>query len=288
MLSWPPLRWLGIRSYGIYLWHWPVIAFACTLIGPAPPGRRHGLTRRDRIADRARRRCRGAGSRCRSCGTASASVLQRLQELTWPGPLPAARRSPLRALPVAIPVAVIVVACTAGIRGPAPGGRPMTLQQQIAAGARISAATRAGPAAPAAGHGPRRHRPGSRAGHGIARPPALPRHRTGRARPPHGEASAAALPQRPRCPVSSRIGRSGWRQASARHRHVRGKGSPRSATRSCSPPPPRLQAGAAGHLHRRAGQPPDERRPCRSARQPGATAAGCARSSSSALAPTGP
>ena len=27
-LSWEPLRWVGVRSYGIYLWQWPIIALA--------------------------------------------------------------------------------------------------------------------------------------------------------------------------------------------------------------------------------------------------------------------
>src|SRR5690242_18138937 len=36
LLSLPPLRWLGVRSYGIYLWHWPVIALTVAILGRQP------------------------------------------------------------------------------------------------------------------------------------------------------------------------------------------------------------------------------------------------------------
>jgi peptidoglycan/LPS O-acetylase OafA/YrhL len=38
-LGWRPLRWLGVRSYGIYLWHYPVIVLTTPANGGESPAR---------------------------------------------------------------------------------------------------------------------------------------------------------------------------------------------------------------------------------------------------------
>ena len=139
MLSWAPLRWAGVRSYGIYLWHWPVIALTAAVTGPRPP----------RIWIPVAETALAIGLAAASWRWIEEPILRNglratvgARCRTAAGSLAAERRAPARAFPALALAAAVMVGCAAGygvLRAPTPAG----LEQQIAQGAKISAVSRA-------------------------------------------------------------------------------------------------------------------------------------------------
>jgi peptidoglycan/LPS O-acetylase OafA/YrhL len=137
LLSWRPLRWLGVRSYGIYLWHWPVIAITT---GMAP---RSATSAPIRLIDTALPIVLAAAS----WHWLESPILRNglLAELgRWGSLLRLGPRgflaTPSAAVPGLTAVVLLAVACTAGY-GLVNAQQANTLQAQISSGLRVSSST---------------------------------------------------------------------------------------------------------------------------------------------------
>ena len=161
LTSWGPLRWVGIRSYGIYLWHWPVIALSAALAGPESTSPWLWLAETGAAIALASASWRfietpvmrnGLRATVRHWGQALAEASRR-------------RAGTLgRAVPVTVAAAAAVTFAVAGYgiaRPPAPAA-PNGLLRQVANGERVSAASRSTRPASASRPGPRRRPRSSR------------------------------------------------------------------------------------------------------------------------------
>jgi peptidoglycan/LPS O-acetylase OafA/YrhL len=145
--SWPPLRWLGVRSYGIYLWHWPVIALSVALIGSAASSPWLWLAETGVTIAVAAVSWRFIETPIMRNGL-RATVRHWMQLVAEAGGRPVTGTRG-RALPVMLAAAlaiILVVACYGVARTPAPDA-PSGLLRQVANGERVSGSSQSTPSA---------------------------------------------------------------------------------------------------------------------------------------------
>ena len=147
-----PLRWVGIRSYGIYLWHWPVIALAGAITGPGPTSAWLWLLEAGVTIALA----------CASWRFVETPILRdgflatcsRWRLLVDEGLRPVGARRRVAPMVVAAATLAAVAVASYGIARPPGSAAPEGLLRQVAEGQRISAASQATAAAQPTGLGP--------------------------------------------------------------------------------------------------------------------------------------
>jgi peptidoglycan/LPS O-acetylase OafA/YrhL len=149
-----PLRWVGVRSYGIYLWHWPVIALGTALAGPGASSPWLWLVETGVTIALASASWRFIETPIMRNGL-GVTVRHWVQLLGAASRRPAADPA-RRAVPVAMAAAVaitFVLACY-GVARPPAAAAPSGLLRQVANGERVSSASRSTPAAPSPSSAP--------------------------------------------------------------------------------------------------------------------------------------
>jgi hypothetical protein len=140
MTSLLPLRWIGVRSYGIYLWHWPVIALADAITGPGPTSPWLWLIEAAVTILLASASWRFIETPILQDGLRATCHRWRLA--LEAGLRPAGAKRPVAPLVMAVAVLSAVAVAGYGIARPA-STAPAGLMQQVAEGQRISAESEA-------------------------------------------------------------------------------------------------------------------------------------------------